>query len=80
MRARVNLKSDPISLVILAHDGTESDYLESVEDGSIIDVACVVCRPEKAERPIDDTTRKHNPLDVFGQAFLAGDFCRIEVR
>jgi hypothetical protein len=38
MRCRVDLKTDPISLVVIAHNGYESKFLEKAYARSVFDV------------------------------------------
>jgi len=38
MKCRVNLQSDPISLIVIAADGEEHQHLEAIGNDSFVDV------------------------------------------
>ena len=49
MRCRVNLKSNPISLTIIAHDGYDSMKLEAAGHDGLVDVGLgCIPNPESA--------------------------------
>jgi hypothetical protein len=46
MKAKVDLKSNPISLKIISHDGKEPKYFETVGHNNTIDIGLLVCLPK----------------------------------
>jgi len=68
MRCRVNLQSDPISLLIIAAEGKEHMFLDTLGDGGFVEVE-IAAQPTVVADPLPRNGSSGNSRAIRGFDF-----------